>query len=55
MLFEVALVVLLGPVERGCGGDLREDLPLARLLLGIARCDRGFLLVGVTAPGSARS
>src|SRR5215831_15955585 len=47
MLFEVALVVLLGPVERGCGGDLRDDLPLARLLLGIARCDRGFLLARV--------
>ena len=49
MLFEVALVVLLGPVERRCGGDLRDDLPLARLLLGIARCGRGFLLAGVMA------
>src|SRR5215471_13671657 len=47
MLFEVALVVLLGPVERRRGGDLRDDLPLARLLLGIARCDRGLLLASV--------
>src|SRR5215467_15346911 len=47
MLFEVALVVVLGPVERRRGGDLRDDLPLARLLLGIARCDRGFLLASV--------
>src|SRR6516225_10173206 len=47
MLFEVALVGLLGPVERGCWGDLRDDLPLARLLLGIARCDRRFLLASV--------
>src|SRR5215471_21861477 len=46
-LFEVALVVLLGPVERRCGSDLRDDLPLARLLLGIARYDRGFLLASV--------
>jgi hypothetical protein len=36
MLFEVALVVFLGPVERGRGGDLRDDLPPARLLLGVA-------------------
>src|SRR5205809_3050672 len=47
MLFEVTLVVLLGLVERGRGGDLRDDLPPTRLLLGIARCDRGFLLAGV--------
>src|SRR5215831_17064834 len=46
-LFEVALVVLLGPVERRCGSDLRDDLPLARLLLGIARYGRGFLLASV--------
>jgi len=36
MLLEVTLVVLLGPVERGRGGDLRDDLPPARLLLGVA-------------------
>jgi uncharacterized membrane protein len=42
-------VVVLGPVERGCGGDLRDDLPPQRLLLGIARCDRGFLLASVMA------
>src|SRR6185369_15459901 len=47
MLLEVTLVVLLGPVERGRGGDLRDDLPLARLLLCITGCDRGFLLAGV--------
>src|SRR5215468_2268078 len=47
MLFEVTLVVLLGPVERGRRGDLRDDLPLARLLFGVARCDRGFLLASV--------
>src|SRR5215467_13195075 len=47
MLFEVALVVLLGPVERRRRGDLRDDLPLARLLLGIARSDCGFLLASV--------
>src|SRR5262245_21797506 len=47
MLFEVTLVILLGPVERGRGGDLRDDLPPARLLLGIARCDRCFLLASV--------
>src|SRR5215469_9949205 len=47
VLFEVALVVLLGPVERRGGGDLRDDLPPHRLLLGVARCDRGFLLPGV--------
>src|SRR5262249_30225841 len=47
MLFEVTLVVLLGTVERGRRGDLRNDLPLARLLLGIARCDRSFLLASV--------
>src|SRR2546429_9808952 len=47
MLFEVTLVVLLGPVERGRRGDLRDDLPPARLLLGVARCDRGFLLASV--------
>jgi hypothetical protein len=47
MLFEVTLVVVLGPVERGRRGDLRDDLPLARLLLGVARCDRGFLLASV--------
>src|SRR6266566_7863851 len=49
MLFEVTLVVLLGPVERGRGGDLRDDLPPVRLLLGITRCDRGFLLASVMA------
>jgi hypothetical protein len=47
MLFQVALVVLLGPVERRRRGDLRDDLPPARLLLGIARCDRGFQLASV--------
>src|SRR6266581_1885811 len=49
MLFEVTLVVLLGPVERGRGGDLRDDLPPVRLLLGITRCDRGFHLASVMA------
>src|SRR5580693_7770098 len=47
MLLEVPLVVLLGPVERGRRGDLGDDLPLARLLLGVTRCDRGFQLAGV--------
>src|SRR5262249_44001925 len=36
VLFEVALVVLLSPVKRGRRGDLRDDLPLGRLLRGIA-------------------
>jgi hypothetical protein len=36
MLFEVALVVLLGPVKRRRRGDLRDDLPPYRLLLGVA-------------------
>jgi hypothetical protein len=35
MLFEVPLVVLLGPVERGRRGDLSDDLPPPRLLLGL--------------------
>jgi hypothetical protein len=35
MLLEVPLVVLLGPVERGRRGDLSDDLPPPRLLLGI--------------------
>ena len=35
MLLEVPLVVLLGPVERGRRGDLGDDLPSARLLLGV--------------------
>src|SRR5215831_21331647 len=47
MLFEVTLVILLGPVKRGRRSDLGNDLPPARLLLGIARCDRGFLLASV--------
>src|SRR5215831_8029579 len=47
MLFEVTLVILLGPVKRGRRGDLGDDLPPARLLLGVARCDRGFLLASV--------
>src|SRR3984885_13312679 len=47
ILFEVTLVVLLGPVKRGRRGDLRDDLPLQRWLLGVARRDRGFLLAGV--------
>src|SRR5262249_56273321 len=47
MLFEVALVVLLGPVERRRGGDFRDDPPAYRLLLGVARGDRGFLLASV--------
>ena len=47
VLFEVTLVVFLGPVERGRGGELGDDWPPARLLLGIARCDRGFLLASV--------
>src|SRR5215471_8007141 len=36
VLFEVVLVVLLGRVKRRRGGDLRDDVPLARLLLGVA-------------------
>ena len=47
MLFEVTLVILLGPVKRGRGGDLGDDLPPARLLPGIAGCDRSFLLASV--------
>src|SRR5215831_8112981 len=47
MLFEVTLVILLGPVKRGRRGDLGDDLPPARLLLGVARCDRGVLLASV--------
>ena len=35
MLLEVPLVVLLGPVERGRRGDLSDDLPPQRLLLGV--------------------
>ena len=35
MLLEVPLVVLLGPVERGSRGDLSDDLPSQRLLLGV--------------------
>lgn len=35
MLLEVPLVVLLGPVERGRRGDLSDDLPSQRLLLGV--------------------
>jgi len=34
MLLQVPLVVFLGPVERGRRGELGDDLPLARLLLG---------------------
>src|SRR6266487_1769334 len=47
MLLEIALVVLLGPVERRGWGDLSDDLPPSRLLLGVACCDREFLLVGI--------
>ena len=47
MFLEVTLVVLLGPVKRGRRGDLRDDLPLQRWLLGIARRDRGFMLASV--------
>ena len=47
MLFEVSLVVLLGAVERGRRGDLRDDLPPQRSLAGIARRDRGLLLASV--------
>ena len=36
MLLEIALVVLLGPVKRRRRGDLRDDLPPYRLLLGVA-------------------
>ncbi len=36
VLFEVALVVPLGRVERRRRGDLRDDLPLQRLLGGVA-------------------
>ena len=35
MLLEVPLVVLLGPVEPGRRGDLSDDLPSQRLLLGV--------------------
>jgi hypothetical protein len=35
MLLEVPLVVLLGPVERGRRGDLSDDLPPQRSLLGV--------------------
>ena len=35
MLLEVPLVVFLGPVERGRRGDLSDDLPSQRLLLGV--------------------
>src|SRR6266704_800684 len=47
MLLEIALVVLLGPVERRGWGDLSDDLPPSRLLLGVACCDREFLLVSI--------
>src|SRR6266480_3012181 len=47
VLFEVALVVLLSRVKRRRGCDLRDDLPLERLLLGVACGDRGFLLASV--------
>src|SRR5215475_670088 len=47
VLFHVALVVLLGPVERRRRGDLRDDRPPPRLLLGVACGDRGFLLGSV--------
>jgi hypothetical protein len=36
VLLQVALVVFLGPVERRRRGDLGDDLPFPRLLLGIA-------------------
>ena len=36
MFLEVTLVVLLGPVKRSRGGDLRDDPPSYRLLLGVA-------------------
>ena len=36
MFLEVTLVVLLGPVKRRRRGDLRDDLPPYRLLLGVA-------------------
>jgi hypothetical protein len=36
VLFEVALVVLLGPVKRRRRTDLRDDLPPYRFLLGVA-------------------
>jgi hypothetical protein len=35
MFLEVPLVVFLGPVERGRRGDLSDDLPFQRLLLGV--------------------
>jgi hypothetical protein len=47
VLLQVPLVVLLGPVERGRRGDLGDDLPLARLLLGVTRRDRGVQLARV--------
>src|SRR5207245_6146479 len=49
MLFEVALVVRRGPVQRRRRGDLRDDLPPYRLLLGVTGGDRGFLLASAMA------
>src|ERR1700744_228485 len=43
-LLQVALVVLLGPVERRRRGELGDDGPLQGLLGGIAGLDRGGLL-----------
>jgi hypothetical protein len=36
VLFEVVLVVLLGRVKRRRRGDLGDDLPVERSLLGVA-------------------
>src|SRR6202011_382961 len=43
-LLQVALVVLLGPVERRGRGELRDDRPLEGCLGGVAGLNRGGLL-----------